>query len=344
MAPASRAEPAYAVKPGGARSLGVARIIPDDHDDYPGYELCEAGEAEMEKRIRLPCWGWAHSKKGKKDGGGDGAFAFLAVTIMNPPEDPYGAVFEGFYVCEKDDMSSSYGKWPRILTADDVSKTNFKNMKPSELILDLNWRDTVSIMSFEPSATVKLFGKDPQFSNTDLATEDPDSMDVTYVLRKKTWKKDGWLRLERIDKFLDYSASTTDLLNLQLGCHDEALLPVPTTIAPTSNLLTLVTADMHEGEECAEDCFINAGVVYLTGKMPGSNIFFGAEYMADGAARSSFCWLLGRPYFDEDNAWVVDVRELLRPDVAGVPQVPPCRAIPARAIPARAVPPGCLSR
>ena len=38
MAPQNKAEPAYAVKPGGAHSLGVPTILPDDHDDYPGWE------------------------------------------------------------------------------------------------------------------------------------------------------------------------------------------------------------------------------------------------------------------------------------------------------------------
>jgi hypothetical protein len=188
MAPQSKAEPAYAIKPGGAHALGPPAFILGEDDDYPGWEVTGVTVAEMGRPLRLPMFGWAHTKLRKA--GGNGAYngAFLAVRSINPPDDPYGALLEGFWCIAKEDLPTNYKKWNTVMHFCTDTKQHYKLLTGGELIVDLNWSDTVALADFEPSACVKIFGKNSPWERTDLATADHDTMDVTHVLRQHKWK------------------------------------------------------------------------------------------------------------------------------------------------------------
>ena len=115
MAPHNKAEPAYAVKPGGAHAVGPLQLIQGENEPYAGWEQRPAAVAEFGRRLHFPMFGWAHTKLRKQGGGGAFNGAFLAVRVINPADDTYGALVEGFWILEKDDLPKAYKKWSTIL-------------------------------------------------------------------------------------------------------------------------------------------------------------------------------------------------------------------------------------
>ena len=114
MAPHNKAEPAYAVKPGGAHAVGPLRLIQGENEPYAGWEQRPAAVAEFGRHLHFPMFGWAHTKLRKQGGGGAFNGAFLAVRVINPADDTYGALVEGFWILEKEDLPKAYNKRPGI--------------------------------------------------------------------------------------------------------------------------------------------------------------------------------------------------------------------------------------
>ena len=160
----------------GARAMGDAGRMPDDHKEVAGLQIAYVARDALTAHLRCPVFGRITTLNRKRGGGKPERGAALVHNIFHVPERPDIMALAITWLIGRDELPKYY-PFPQFPQGDpEFTGKAYKAMAPHECILDTTWRELSAFSTFEPS--IKVF-RSTSAESYEMYQNDPDVIILT---------------------------------------------------------------------------------------------------------------------------------------------------------------------